>query len=133
MTEKHKVDRVAELKSVSATASGEAALFIFTGKDGELGIQVPYTDLPYMIGFSGQAAAKCDQIRQANPNLKFAIPFDWWEFGTDAEGKQLVVTLRIAGNANVSFSIGNGAIPLMIEVLQAMVGQGSAPDSAELN
>ena len=74
----------------------------------------PHDLMPLMAALS-HASAKSARIQKDDRNLKHVLPCEWWSFGLDEAGEQLILSFRVSGGLELSFQVPRDRIQMMRE------------------
>lgn len=108
-----------------ASEDGRHGLFKIKSGPEETVLAIPEDKLLKVIEAASNTAGQAKRILGKDPSEKSIVDVEWWEFGRGKAG-ELVMSFRMNGGAEMSFAVHQDNIAHMIEVLQAMSGQGPA-------
>lgn len=114
----------AEFKSfigASNTQNGSHGLFRFATNEGEFTLALPDTELPRLMAALSDTAAKNAKAKSGGKIApKTVMPCTLWDFALDGPGENLILSFRVPGGMELSFSIPRTRTDLLIENLAAL-------------
>ena len=128
----HVAIAIAKIEGSTVTDDGSHALFEFsTVKDETVTIAVPTNELFEFMALASQAMAVAQKILQADPNMKYILPMEWWNIWPHSDGRHVVLSFQLKGGSELSFQVDRGAAQNMRETLGVLLGDVSSPENTD--
>jgi len=118
---------IEKVNGVTVTDDGQHALFQVNDGQNTHALAIPVPQLANLMTLSSQAAGEAARKTRADPALKQVFPCEWWQFGLAPDNQTMVLSFRMPGGMEVSFSVHKDRAGQMIEALAAIAGQHAPP------
>ncbi|QGZ95919.1 hypothetical protein [Terricaulis silvestris] len=108
------------VKDAKLTEDNKSIVLDLETQSGPTAVTMPATEARKLLTVLLTLVAQSEKALKKNPNVKYPIDTDYWEFATADDG-DLVVTFVPPSSAEFSFKLKPTHTPKMAQVLASMV------------